>query len=141
MGFPLLPGARCRLHGQYSRGQSPALPAALLSGSWSADGRWLPRFPDGQARVFTIYIRIIDTIIFHNFLYFPVVVVKGDANMKVIPGMCFGHLTTKWNWKNHSCRKVWKCTCDCGGYCYVKEEALMLGIVKDCGAECHLKTH
>ena len=65
---------------------------------------------------------------------------KGDVNMKVIPGMCFGHLTTKWNWKNHTCRKVWKCTCDCGGYCYVKEDALIKGIVKDCGSGCHETT-
>lgn len=57
--------------------------------------------------------------------------------MKVIPGMCFGHLTTKWSWKNHSCGQVWKCTCDCGGYCYAKEEALILGIVKDCGGIVH----
>ena len=44
--------------------------------------------------------------------------------MKVIPEMHFGCLTTRWSWKNHSCRKVWKCTCKCGGYCYVKEDAL-----------------
>lgn len=57
--------------------------------------------------------------------------------MKVIPGMYFEHLETKWYWKNKHCQKVWKCTCDCGGYCYVKEDALILGITKDCGADCH----
>lgn len=53
--------------------------------------------------------------------------------MKVIPEMHFGCLTTRWSWKNHSCRKVWKCTCKCGGYCYVKEDALIDGFVKHCG--------
>ena len=52
--------------------------------------------------------------------------------MDVKPNLAFGQLETKWSWNN---------TCDCGGYCYVKEEALVLGIVKNCGAECHLKTH
>ena len=37
------------------------------------------------------------------------------------------------------CRKVWKCTCECGGYCYVREDALIDGIVKNCGAECHIE--
>ena len=59
--------------------------------------------------------------------------------MKVIPEMTFGSLTTKWSWKNHTCRKVWKCTRECGGYCYVKENALIDGVVKNCGAECHME--
>lgn len=53
--------------------------------------------------------------------------------MNVIPGMRFGALTTKWSWKNHNFRRIWKCTCECGGYCYVKEDALINGIVTDCG--------
>jgi hypothetical protein len=72
--------------------------------------------------------------------YNDIIILMELIYMNVIPGMCFGHLTTKWNWKNHTCRKVWKCTCDCGGYCYVKEDALIKGIVKDCGSECHETT-
>lgn len=53
--------------------------------------------------------------------------------MNVIPGMRFGALTTKWSWKNHNFRRIWKCICECGGYCYVKEDALINGIVTDCG--------
>ena len=53
--------------------------------------------------------------------------------MRVIPEMHFGCLTTRWSWKNHTCRRVWKCTCECGGYCYVKEDALIKGIVMNCG--------
>ncbi len=53
--------------------------------------------------------------------------------MNVMPGMRFGALTTKWSWKNHNFRRIWKCTCECGGYCYVKEDALIKGIVMDCG--------
>ena len=59
--------------------------------------------------------------------------------MKVIPEMRFGCLTAKWSWKNHTCRKVWKCTCECGGYCYVREDALIDGIVKNSGAESHIE--
>lgn len=59
--------------------------------------------------------------------------------MKVISDMTFGRLTTKWSWKNKRYGKIWKCTCECGGYCYVKEEALVMGIVKDCGGICHQK--
>ena len=59
--------------------------------------------------------------------------------MDIKPNLVFGQLETKWSWNNKRCGKIWKCTCECGGYCYVKEEALILGIVKDCGAECHLK--
>ncbi len=43
--------------------------------------------------------------------------------MKVIPEMTFGSLTTKWSWKS---------PCKCGGYCYVKEDALVDGFVKKC---------
>ena len=53
--------------------------------------------------------------------------------MKVISEMRFGVLTTKWCWKNHNFRRIWKCTCECGGYCYVKEDALINEIVTDCG--------
>lgn len=59
--------------------------------------------------------------------------------MDVKSNLVFGQLETKWSWNNKRCGKIWKCTCGCGGYCYVKEEALILGIVKDCGAEYHLK--
>lgn len=61
--------------------------------------------------------------------------------MNVRPNLTFGQLETKWFWNNKRCGKIWKCICDCGGYCYVKEEALILGIVKNCGAECHLNAH
>ena len=57
--------------------------------------------------------------------------------MKVIPEMRFGCLTTRWSGKNRTCQKVWKCTCECGGYCYVKEDALIDGIVKNCGGPAH----
>lgn len=58
--------------------------------------------------------------------------------MKIIPEMTFGSLTTKWSWKSKD-QRIWKCTCKCDGYCYVKEEALVDGTVKNCGAECHLE--
>lgn len=61
---------------------------------------------------------------------------KELIHMKVIPEMTFGSLTTKWSWKSKD-QRIWKCTCKCGGYCYVKENALVDGMVKNCGAECH----
>ena len=61
--------------------------------------------------------------------------------MDVEPNLFFGQLETKWFWNNKRCGNIWKCICDCGGYCYVKEKALILGIVKNCGAECHLNAH
>ena len=64
---------------------------------------------------------------------------KGWGIMKVISDMSFGRLTTKWSWKNKRYGRIWKCTCECGGYCCVKEEALVMGIVKDCGGICHQK--
>jgi hypothetical protein len=68
-----------------------------------------------------------------------IIIGKELIHMKIIPEMHFGWLTTKWSWKNHTCRKVWKCTCECGGYCYVREDALIDGVVKNCGAECHIE--
>nr|DAF82006.1 MAG TPA: hypothetical protein [Caudoviricetes sp.] len=62
---------------------------------------------------------------------------KGIFTMDVEPNLCFGQLETKWSWKNKRYGRIWKCTCECGGYCYVKEEALVMGIVKDCGGICH----
>lgn len=49
-------------------------------------------------------------------------------------GDTFGKLTAVWSWKRSGEKeRVWKCTCKCGGYCYVKDNALVQGIVKNCG--------
>ena len=59
--------------------------------------------------------------------------------MDVEPNLFFGQLETKWFWKSKRYGRIWKCSCECGGYCYVKEEALVMGIVKDCGGICDQK--
>lgn len=61
--------------------------------------------------------------------------------MNVIPGMTFGYLKTKWCWKSKKHNRIWKCTCACGGYCYVKEEALIRNIARDCDGEIHKREH
>ncbi len=57
--------------------------------------------------------------------------------MDVKPNMHFGSLETKWYWNNKKYGRIWKCICDCGGYCYVKEEALIVGIAKECDSIIH----
>lgn len=47
-------------------------------------------------------------------------------------GDTFNNLTAQWIFIKKK-GNVWKCTCKCGGYCYVKEKALVEGIVSDCG--------
>lgn len=53
--------------------------------------------------------------------------------LKIKPGDTFGKLTAQWYWNRKGKKgKVWKCTCKCGGYCYVKSNSLEQGIVKSC---------
>lgn len=47
----------------------------------------------------------------------------------------FGLLTTCWSWI-HNKTIIWKCLCDCGNVCYVKEVALLNHVVNDCGCGC-----
>lgn len=47
------------------------------------------------------------------------------------PGDVFCDLTAQWTYKKKEDR-VWKCTCKCGGYCYVKEKALIQKVAKNC---------
>lgn len=47
------------------------------------------------------------------------------------PGDVFCDLTAQWAYKKKKGR-VWKCTCKCGGYCYVKEKALLQKVVRNC---------
>lgn len=51
---------------------------------------------------------------------------------KTKPGDTFYKLTAQWLFKSKT-ENIWKCTCTCGGYCYVKENALEQDIVKECG--------
>ncbi|MBS6956297.1 MAG: hypothetical protein KH230_24065 [Enterocloster asparagiformis] len=52
----------------------------------------------------------------------------------VVPGKDYGQLTAHYYWNAKSGR-VWKCTCKCGNICFVKERALISGIVNMC-KEC-----
>lgn len=51
---------------------------------------------------------------------------------KIKPGDHYGKLTTRWCWNSKSGR-VWKCICECGNTCYVKEVSLEQELVQDCG--------
>lgn len=44
-------------------------------------------------------------------------------------------LKKMWSWKANG-ETIWKCRCECGGTCYVKDRALMDCIVLDCGCGC-----
>ena len=48
------------------------------------------------------------------------------------PGDRVGNLKAIWCWKAKY-DYIWKCSCRCGKYCYVKERALLERIVTDCG--------
>ena len=56
--------------------------------------------------------------------------------LEVSSNMKFGNLATQWCFGSEA-NKVWKCTCSCGGICYVKETALQQGEVEDCGSSIH----
>ena len=55
-----------------------------------------------------------------------------STEMLFVPEQHIGKLTLKYYWTGDHDR-IWKCTCRCGKNCYIKEAALMSGIIRDCG--------
>lgn len=55
----------------------------------------------------------------------------GKVDIEIVPNYHYKKLTAKWYW-NTAHGRVWKCNCQCGATCYIRESALQLHIVGKC---------
>lgn len=59
-----------------------------------------------------------------------------EKHNKLIGGLVRGNLVIMWSWNRKDGEKVWKCKCRlCDKIYYIKERAIVQGIVSGCDCE------